>query len=386
MIMRLFYRMVKSSLFRRLINPGYKTTPLRDGDLVCVVPGEPNKLGDLIMNNHCLQILQRHYSLSYGVLDWYLERNRDFLENHCYARDLLVFPTNLWKMVLFIREIKKRKYKAAILLPYFPKRTDVCFYLAGVPVISALGGTSAVSTHHYNVEKFANQNHYTAAAPCILDALGIDHVIEPDDLPWFPFTKMTPEECKRKGGILMTLHIGGGTFWMRRWPPEKFLELAKLFLDQYEGKIFLVGGGEEFEENEAFKNALVAHCEDKDRVVNFCGSSSCNRFANIIAASDIFLGNDSGPMHMATALKKRVICIFGPSNIPFLNPTYVDERNATIYLDLECVPCKTITCRLPEDKQYSCLKDLPVGMVWAKLQAAIESADLSRSLHSKSLL
>jgi ADP-heptose:LPS heptosyltransferase len=389
MIKRILIRLLKSRPIQKLVNAGYGRTPVQDGDHLCILPGTPNRLGDLIMNNYLLRLLQPHYDLSYGVMHWYFKIYADFLQSHSYAHRLLVFPDRWWRMFLFIREIRKRRIKAAVLLPFFPAGSDLCFYLAGVPVICAMRGASMVSTHHFNFEKFANRNHYSTGADCILDALGIDRAFLPDELPWFPYKQATPPECKREGDeVLLALHTGGGTFWMRRWPPEKYLELATLFLDHYPGKIFLIGGKEEYPANESLRASLIEQGYHESRIINFCGSLLLDRLASILAASDIFLGNDSGPMHLATAIKKRVICIFGPTNIPYLSPAYIDHKNVVIYQKLDCVPCLATTCRLSEDRQYTCLRDLAVQTVWDKLEETIHIENSSRlrpesALHHK---
>src|SRR5579872_5402519 len=127
MIKQFLLRILKSRPVRYVINPSYGKALVEEGDHLCILPGAPNRLGDLIMNNHFLRRLQPHYAISYGVMEWYYQRNEDFLRNHCYARQLLVFPDRWWRMLLFVRKIRKKKIKAAVLLPYFPKGTDLCF-------------------------------------------------------------------------------------------------------------------------------------------------------------------------------------------------------------------------------------------------------------------
>ncbi|HYE54998.1 MAG TPA: glycosyltransferase family 9 protein [Chitinophagaceae bacterium] len=374
---KILYRFLKSKLVRMLVNPRYgKVTGINSGHLY-VVPGQCNRLGDLIMNNHFIQQLQKFYYVSHGVTDWYLKKNQDFLENHCYTTDILVFPTNWWKRILFIFKAKRKKIDAVVMLPYHPEPIELYLYLAGIPVIVAMQGSSAFSTHHFNFAKFSQQNHYTSAANCIMDALGSDRNLPLDVSPWFPFKKMQMDECRNTGGVSLAVHIGGATYWLRRWPAEKFTKVCRQFLDNYEGRIFLVGGADEHEDNEKLKETLALQCNAEGRIMNFCGAS-LNQFANVLHNADLFLGNDSGPMHMATALRKRVLAIFSSANIAYLNPTYIDKKNITIFSDLECVPCKVDFCKLPADKQYSCLNDLSTRIVWNRLQSVLDEMGAPR--------
>jgi ADP-heptose:LPS heptosyltransferase len=76
-------------------------------------------------------------------------------------------------------------------------------------------------------------------------------------------------------------------------------------------------------------------------------------------------------MHIAIALNKKVMGIFGPSAIPVVNPTQYDQRNITIRSDMECIPCNNIQCKLPDDKKLSCLTGISTRMVWEQLQKVI---------------
>jgi ADP-heptose:LPS heptosyltransferase len=169
----------------------------------------------------------------------------------------------------------------------------------------------------------------------------------------------------------LSIHIGGGTYWRRWWPEEKYLKICQLFLQHYDGKIFLVGGKDEYQNNERIKNILQQEYRAEERVLNVCGAD-LNTTANILSISDVFLGNDSGPMHLATAVNTRVIAIFGPSPSYRVNPAAHDERNITISSSLDCAPCDDAKCRLPADKQYSCLTGLPAKMVWEKLRNVLD--------------
>ena len=142
---------------------------------------------------------------------------------------------------------------------------------------------------------------------------------------------------------------------------------------RYAGAVsWIPHGSEEYDENETLRQALLNEGNDETRIVNFCGSD-INIMANVLAAADVFVGNDSAPMHIATALNTRVIAIFGPSPIANVNPTAHDRRNITVHAALECVPCGSRTCRLASEKQFSCLTELPVPLVWQKLKEVLET-------------
>ncbi len=355
-----------------MVNPGYAKVDKLEGGNLCIVLNQYNKLGDLIMNNHFLLNLKGKYNLTCVVTDEFFVKNKEFLENHCVAGDCLVFPKSSRRRLAFIRQIKRRNIGGVVLFTHSPKLIEVFFFLAGVPVIAGIRGWAELLTHCFDVEALKDQEHFTTTAYCIQHTLGVRKQVTLTPAPYFPFRLTGPATGNAAGEILMAVHTSGQTYWMRRWPQEKYIEVCKMFLARYPGKILLVGGKEEHGNSEAIKNRLIEDCNAEGRVQNCCGES-LNTAANVLSSVDVYLGNDSGPMHLATALKKaRVICIFGPSNIRYVNPTAVDRKNVTIASELACAPCLADTCALAADKQYSCLNDLPTRKVWEKLTGVIE--------------
>jgi heptosyltransferase-2 len=79
-----------------------------------------------------------------------------------------------------------------------------------------------------------------------------------------------------------------------------------------------------------------------DRIVNLVGRTSIKESAALLDQCDLFVGNDSGPMHIAAAVGTPVVAVFGPSNIAAWRPyTPTGERNVhtVVARDLPCMPC-----------------------------------------------
>jgi ADP-heptose:LPS heptosyltransferase len=101
-----------------------------------------------------------------------------------------------------------------------------------------------------------------------------------------------------------------------------------------------------------------------------------NRLLNIYAQSDLYIGNDSGPMHLAVAMGLPVIALFGPSDHRFLGPDKVDSRHQVLTTDF---PCAREGCRLGCARGYDvdapdypvCMKNLDVTCVWGAVRRAL---------------
>lgn len=368
---KIFHLIIKSRIVKNIVNPSYNKIGAVSTGSICIILSEENMLGDLVIHNFIVQQLQFHgYSVSYGMSDSFFSRFRFFFENHSMADHLFVLPESKRKWGRFIKDIRKAGINAVILDEY-PLVDPVFFYLAGVPVlIGPSQNKSNFYTREYRLEKM--YLHYTDIVEPLLNLLANGQVERKQHVisPFFPFEKMDIKELHTGHEVSLSVHIGGGSYWNRKWPKERYLEIGRLFLQHYEGKLLLIGGEDEHAANEEIRKDLIETCNAAGRVINFCGVD-LHTTASVISSSKVFIGNDSGPMHIAVALNKRVIGIFGPSAIHVVNPTKYDQRNITIHSDLECVPCNNNHCMLPEGSKFSCLTGLSSSMVWEKLQSVI---------------
>lgn len=127
----------------------------------------------------------------------------------------------------------------------------------------------------------------------------------------------------------------------KRWEEKYFVEIILYFLAQrYE--VFIFG-------NDAI--TLPAQITQNPHLHNLIGKTTITELVDYIALMDIFISNDSGPMHLAAAFRVPLIAIFGATDSKETSP-WVD--NAVI-LDkhLPCAPCKKRECPL---KHHNCMK------------------------------
>ncbi|MDP2727443.1 MAG: glycosyltransferase family 9 protein, partial [Dehalococcoidia bacterium] len=99
-------------------------------------------------------------------------------------------------------------------------------------------------------------------------------------------------------------------------------------------------------------------------IVDLVGRLKVKETAAVLERCAIFVGNDSGPMHLAAAVGTPVVAAFGPSDARTYHPWGVPHR--IIKLDLSCLPCDFINCSQGEN---ICLTHIPVEDL---LQACLE--------------
>ncbi|MBU6324565.1 MAG: glycosyltransferase family 9 protein [Bacteroidetes bacterium] len=140
-------------------------------------------------------------------------------------------------------------------------------------------------------------------------------------------------------GPFAVLHTGARRE-LRRWPAERFAALARQLHAQYGLSIVLPGGPDE---QEALQ-ALAATMEVPVQV--FPAQFSLNHFAALCVKAALFVGNESGPLHIACAMNAPVVGIYGPGVREVFYPW--SERNALVHHVLECNPCDQIHCVYPD--------------------------------------
>lgn len=144
----------------------------------------------------------------------------------------------------------------------------------------------------------------------------------------------------------------------KRWPAAYYAELAATFT--HEGRhVWLLGSP---------KDAAVADeiVEGSNgRCVNLCGKTRLDEAVDLMSCADFVVTNDSGLMHVAAALDRPLVAIFGSSSPRFTPPLSVRAR--VVRLDLPCSPCFKRECPL---KHFKCMMDLTPARLRAEIAAA----------------
>ena len=141
-------------------------------------------------------------------------------------------------------------------------------------------------------------------------------------------------------------------YWFKAWPYERFAELADRLVSDY-GCQVLIGGSRE---EEALVQRIQAAA--KSRPISMAGQATLKEFAAIAQRAALFVGNDSGAMHIAAAVGTPMVALFGPSNPEEWGPR--GERVKVLYKGLDCRACFHPTC---ERGELNCMKQLSVEEV-----------------------
>ncbi|TVM04338.1 MAG: hypothetical protein CV087_00125 [Candidatus Brocadia sp. WS118] len=131
------------------------------------------------------------------------------------------------------------------------------------------------------------------------------------------------------------ISIHPGAVWHSKnkcWPIEKFISLIRCLLEEFNAKILIVGSKNEL----PISRILSEHIQNPS-VLDMIGKTTIVQMAAFIQQSHLFIGNDSGPLHIALFLNVPSIAIFGSTS-----PKQIlhSEKNCTIVRkNLTCSPC-----------------------------------------------
>lgn len=148
----------------------------------------------------------------------------------------------------------------------------------------------------------------------------------------------------------------------RRWPINNFIELIKGIRESYVNqKIVLIGSKNEVEYVEQ-----VSKCFIEDSMVeDVSGKTSLEELIGVIKACDLVITNDTGPMHLSSALRKPTLALFGPCSP---SQYAVGDHIVPIYQNLYCSPCVHEFIVPPCKGDNQCMKTISVNRVLSKLE------------------
>ncbi len=165
--------------------------------------------------------------------------------------------------------------------------------------------------------------------------------------------------------LVVGFHAGTATFKnqiKRRWEPEKFAALGKRFSSENGANVLVFGGPDEAE----LKREIITRAESQN--VIGVDTPGLPETAAVMKRCDLFVTNDSSLMHIASAMKRKVVAIIGPTNTNYIHPWHTEYEIASLHL--ECSPCFVYSPRplmcFRDDVKFKCIKELDVDKVYEK--------------------
>ena len=149
----------------------------------------------------------------------------------------------------------------------------------------------------------------------------------------------------------------GASWHGRHWKPERFSQVADLIIKYQNANVIIAGSISDIKVAEKICSKM------KYKAMMVAGRLSIREFIGLIERCDVFLGLDSGPMHMASATNIRIVTLFGPAYADAVGP----RGNKHIIIithqdDFSCSPCSQTICKKSGN---SCMDAIHVDEVYS---------------------
>ncbi|MFC0349189.1 lipopolysaccharide heptosyltransferase II [Undibacterium danionis] len=324
----------------------------------------PNWIGDTIMAQPLLQILRAQYpnaQIDVMAPKWvapvvYAMSEVDtVLESKIRHRSLKI--RDYWD---FVQKIRRGKYSAAYVLPNTIKYA-LLPWLAGIKKrIGYLGetryGLINVMHHDCKINPRPMTDFYAALARAPKDRVPL-----PLPKPRLNVAARSIEQLFQKFGLSRNLPVivfaPGAEFGSaKRWPETYFAELAhKILRFNEKAQVVILGGVND--------RAICQQIHEQvPNTLNLAGSTSLDQAIGLLSGANAIISNDSGLLHIASALNRPTLAIYGPTD-PNHAPSHSDKK-ISISLNLSCAPCKQKECPLVHKE---CMTKISPDMVWQSL-------------------
>lgn len=177
--------------------------------------------------------------------------------------------------------------------------------------------------------------------------------------------KQAAKDLLRNHGVEFGKHIivginpGAAYGSAKCWLPERFHEITSRLLEN--PNVFIIYFGD------TVGAPLVNNiCKGfSERVINLAGKTSLRELISLINECSLFLTNDSGPMHIATALQIPLLALFGSTSDVKTGPYNIGK---VIHKHVECSPCYKRICPI----DFRCMKRIEVAEVYNELKKMID--------------
>jgi heptosyltransferase-1 len=333
---------------------------------------KPSSLGDII---HALPFLKAvKDTFPDASVDWVVSKNlRGILEDNPLINELIVFDKDSWKS---IKNIPKTSRDISRLRKTLKSRNyDIVVDLQGLlrsglmslstPSPLRVGFADAREGSRFMYNRKVAVNGITHAVDKNLEvAKAIGATAKKAEFPL-----SIDDNSKRKIKELLRnvkeyiLILPSARWSSKRWPPENFAALiSKLSIP------CVISGSSADREIclKLIKNITeTGKTTNQPKIINLCGETSLKELAALIEGAKAVVSNDSGPMHIAAALNRPVIALFGPTD-PSKTGPYGWQKNKDLKVirrDVSCSPCFKKSCKEP-----LCMTEISAEMVFDKLR------------------
>jgi lipopolysaccharide heptosyltransferase II len=319
-------------------------------------------LGDIILAVPSLRMLRKKYPKAFiAVL---VDANlTSTLENCPYVDEIIPFKrkerkNRMRNLRALIRRLRKFSFDISVDFQNTPKTHAIAF-LSGVTSRYGYkrGILGRLLTH--GVGSFEDPLPPVQHQFRVLNLLGITECDERlelwpqnDDVQFirhfFQQDWISPEQ--KKVGLV----LGASKRWQsKKWPLDYFVKLSERLREEYNAVVVLIGD----ETNKTDRDLFLT--KNTKKVIDLVGNTTMSQLSALMGELDCVVSSDTAPLHVASAMNTKTVCLFGPTDprrhVPPGGSHIVLRRN------LSCSPCYKERCV----EGHRCMREISVDEVFA---------------------
>lgn len=327
---------------------------------------KPSSLGDVIQALPVLRLLKRHRPDA-QIFWWIASELAPILEGDADLAGLFHFTRRGWatpealaQLVRDVHRMRRSRFDLVIDLQGLA-RSGVFSWLARGRLTVGVDDRREGAGTFYDI-RVPRPSEETHAVDWYLSVLAALDVPVHHDFDWIPERPGIADlvHAKWRARAARWLLLNPGARWPnKRWPAEYFVQLAQKLLTEFpEFHLAILGTESDFTLGDRIAQL------NRERCCNLAGQTSLPEMIEWIRFCELIVTNDTGPMHVAAALRKPVVAIFGPTN-PHRTGPY-GQINETLRIPLPCSPCLKNFCVNPISLQ--CLWELRPEAVFERVR------------------
>jgi lipopolysaccharide heptosyltransferase I len=329
-----------------------------DPKRICLI--KPSSLGDIV---HALPVLTAlRVRWPHAHIAWVVNKGlRSLVEGHPDLNEVIPFdrgqinlrPRGLANMARFLASLRREKFDLTIDLQGL-FRSGLMSFATGAKYRLGLKESREGSTKFYThaIPTGGPNEHAVDRMLKTIEALGVDisapcfkPVMSDGDRQW------ARETIGHLPGPKIVLNVGAR--WLtKRWPPRHFAEVARRAASERGASLIAVGAPEDRE----LVDELIAAISPLP-VLDLCAKTTLPQLAALAAECDLFVSNDTGPLHLAAATGTKVIGIFTCTNPKKTGP--YGPNAITVQSCVWCAPSYVRKC-----DRLECMTELTPDRAW----------------------
>lgn len=331
----------------------------------------PSWVGDMMMSQSLYRTLQARYPQA--IIDvmapaWC----RPLLSRMPEVNEAIPMPLGHGALEIGERRklghsLREKRYDRAYVLPNSFKSALVPFF-AGIPHRTGWRGEMRYGLLN-DIRKLDKQRY-----PLMIErfmALAFEPGVE---LPKpYPQPRLRIDDGSRQAALdkfalsldrpVLALCPGAEFGEAKRWPAEHYAAVAEAKI-RAGWQVWLFGSKNDHPGGEEIRQRLIPGLREES--FNLAGETSLAEAIDLMSCAGAVVSNDSGLMHVAAALDRPLVGVYGSTSPQFTPP--LADRVEIVRLGLECSPCFERTCRFGH---YNCLRELPPGLVLQALERLV---------------